>query len=435
MRPRDLDELLGQEEIVGPGTALRAAIEADQLGSLILWGPPGSGKTTLARIIARRTRADFVPFSAVVAGVKEMKTVMAEAERRRKLYHQKTILFVDEIHRFNKAQQDAFLHHVEAGDVILIGATTENPSFEVNAALLSRCRVLILRPLTVEQLVEIGRRALEDPTRGLGGRLQVEEPALAWLARQASGDARFVLNALEAAQSDPKTRRLDLARLEQVVQRKALLYDKSGEQHFNLISALHKSLRNSDADAALYWLARMLEAGEDPLYVARRMVRFASEDVGLADPQALVVALAAMQAFHFIGLPEGKLALAQAAVYLAGAPKSNAIYLGYDAASRDAREEVAEPVPLHLRNPVTGSMKEWGYGRGYEYAHDLPEKVAAMECLPESLRGRVYYRPKGEGFEKGLFDRLEAARRIRRAAREKEEHPGPSREPGEPQPD
>jgi len=418
MRPRDLEELLGQEDIIGPGTPLRAAIESDQLTSLILWGPPGSGKTTLARIIARQTRAHFLPFSAVLSGVKEMRAVMVEAERRRKLYQQKTVLFIDEIHRFNKAQQDAFLHHVEAGDVVLIGATTENPSFEVNSALLSRCRVVILKPLSVEHLIEIGKRALADRERGLGGRVEIEEveaDALAWLARQSSGDARFVLNALEAAAADRGSRRLTLQHLEQVVQRRALLYDKSGEEHYNLISALHKSLRNSDADAALYWLARMLEAGEDPLYIARRLVRFASEDVGLADPQALEVALAAKDAFHFIGLPEGKLALAEAAVYLAAAPKSNAVYLAYEAAARDALEDVAEPVPLHLRNPVTGSMREWGYGRGYEYAHDLPEKVAAMECLPENLRDRIYYRPTAEGLEKTLAERLEAARRARQS--------------------
>ncbi len=418
MRPRHLEELLGQEEVTGPGTPLRAAIESDQLTSLILWGPPGSGKTTLARIIARQTSAHFVPFSAVLSGIKEIKAVMVEAERRRKLYQQKTVLFVDEIHRFNKAQQDAFLHHVEAGDVVLIGATTENPSFEVNSALLSRCRVVILKPLSVEHLIEIGKRALADPERGLGGRIEsdaVEAEALAWLARQASGDARFVLNALEAAAADRDSRRLTLQHLEQVVQRKALLYDKSGEEHYNLISALHKSLRNSDADAALYWLARMLEAGEDPLYIARRLVRFASEDVGLADPQALEVSLAAKDAFHFIGLPEGKLALAEAAVYLAAAPKSNAVYLAYAAAARDALEDVAEPVPLHLRNPTTGFMREWGYGRGYEYAHDLPEKVAAMECLPENLQDRIYYRPTAEGLEKALAERLQAARRARQS--------------------
>jgi putative ATPase len=418
MRPRDLDELVGQEEIVGPGTALRAAIEKDEVGSLILWGPPGTGKTTLARIIAHRTRSTFVPFSAVMSGIKEIKDVMRRAEDQRKLLGRRTILFVDEIHRFNKAQQDAFLPHVESGNVTLVGATTENPSFEVNSALLSRCLVVILRQLTPEELVILMRRALEDQERGLGSRLAVEEDALFWLARQANGDARFCLNVLEALTSVAgEGENVGIETMGRAMQRKALLYDKSGEEHFNIISALHKSLRNSDVDASLYWLARMLEAGEDPLYVARRLVRFASEDVGLAEPGALVQAMAAKEAFHFIGLPEGKLALAQAVVYLALAPKSNALYLGYGKAAEDALKDVSEPVPLHLRNPVTRPMKSWGYGKGYEYAHDRDEKTTAMECLPESLQGRRYFRPGDEGFEKRLKARMDEIAEIKESLR------------------
>ncbi len=420
MRPEDLDEVLGQEEVVGPGTALRAAIEKDEVGSLILWGPPGSGKTTLARIIARRTRSRFLPFSAVVSGIKEIKEVMRQAEDERKLYQRRTLLFVDEIHRFNKAQQDAFLPHVESGNVILIGATTENPSFEVVAALLSRCRVVILRQLDRDELVTLMKRALADEGRGLGGRLEVEDDALSWLARQANGDARFVLNVLEAMTSLAAAgESVGVEMLQKALQRKSLLYDKSGEEHFNLISALHKSMRNSDANASLYWLARMLEAGEDPLYIARRLVRFASEDVGLAEPGALALALAAKDAFHFIGVPEGKLALAQAVVYLAAAPKSNALYRGYAKAAKDALEDVTAPVPLHLRNAVTRPMKSWGYGKGYEYAHDREEKTTAMECLPEPLRGRRYYEPTEEGFEKRMKSRLEEIERTKRQLSEK----------------
>ncbi len=420
MRPRDLDEIVGQEEIVGAGTALRAAIEKDEVSSLILWGPPGTGKTTLARIIAHRTRSHFVPFSAVASGIKEIKEVMRRAEDERKLYGRRTILFIDEIHRFNKAQQDAFLPHVESGNVALVGATTENPSFEVNSALLSRCRVVILRQLTPEELVLLMHRALADEERGLGSRLAVEDTALFWLARQANGDARFCLNVLEALTSVvDEGERVGLETIEKAMQRKALLYDKSGEEHFNIISALHKSLRNSDVDASLYWLARMLEAGEDPLYIARRLVRFASEDVGLAEPGALAQAVAAREAFHFIGVPEGKLALAQAVVYLALAPKSNALYLAYGKAAEDALKDVSEPVPLHLRNPVTRPMKSWGYGKGYEYAHDRDEKTTAMECLPENLRGRRYFRPGDEGFEKRLRDRMEEIERLRESLRKK----------------
>ena len=407
VRPRDLDELIGQEEIAGPNTTLAAAIEKDAVGSLILWGPPGSGKTTLARIIAHRSESHFVPFSAVVSGIKEIKAVMQEAEHQRNVYGRRTLLFVDEIHRFNKAQQDAFLPHVESGNVILIGATTENPSFEVNAALLSRCRVVILRQLTPVELVTLMQRTLGDDERGLGGRLRVDDEALEWLARQANGDARFVLNVLEAITSlSAPGGVIGIAELETALQRKALLYDKSGEEHFNIISALHKSIRNSDVDASLYWLARMLEAGEDPLYIARRLVRFASEDVGLAEPGALAHTVAAKEAYHFIGLPEGKLALAQAVVYLAAGPKSNAIYRAYAAAAKDALEDATEPVPLHLRNAVTDHMKAWGYGKDYEYAHDNDEKVAGMDCLPERLRTRRYYTPTDEGFEKRMRERL-----------------------------
>ncbi len=411
MRPRDLDELVGQEEVIGPGTPLRSAIDSDQVGSLILWGPPGSGKTTLARIVALRTQSHYIAYSAVLSGIKEIKAVMQQAEQQRKIYGRQTILFIDEIHRFNKAQQDAFLPHVESGNVVLIGATTENPSFEVNSALLSRCRVVILRQLSPEELVEVMNRALADEQRGLAGRYRADPEALAWLARQSNGDARFVLNVLETASKTKTEGNLTLSDLEQTVQRKALLYDKSGEEHFNIISALHKSLRNSDVDAGLYWLARMLEAGEDPLYIARRLVRFASEDVGMADPRALEATLAAKEAFHFIGLPEGKLALAQAVVYLAAAPKSNALYTAYGRAASDAVEDATEPVPLHLRNAPTRSMKDWGYGKGYEYAHDLEDKVAAMDCLPDRLRGRRYYHPTEEGFEKRLGERLEWIRK------------------------
>ena len=349
-----------------------------------------------------------------MSGIKEIRMVMQEAEQQRRVYGRRTLLFVDEIHRFNKAQQDAFLPHVEAGNVILIGATTENPSFEVNAALLSRCRVLILRQLQTDELVTLMRNALEDQERGLKGRLQVEAQALEWLARQANGDARFVLNVLEAVEATAEPGQLiGTKTLEKVLQHKALLYDKSGEEHFNLISALHKSLRNSDVDASLYWLARMLEAGEDPLYIDRRLVRFASEDVGLAEPGALRQALAAKEAFHFIGPPEGKLALAQATVYLAVAPKSNAVYRAYAQATEDALKDATEPVPLHLRNAVTGWMKSWGYGKDYQYAHDHESKTTAMNCLPERLSGKRYYRPTEEGFESKLGERLESIRKIK----------------------
>jgi putative ATPase len=422
IRPRTLDEILGQDEVLGPGRPLRRAIEQDELRSLVLWGPPGSGKTTLAHVVRRLTRAHFEAMSAVLSGVKELREVLRAAEERRRRDGRRTIVFIDEIHRYNKAQQDALLAHVESGDIVLIGATTENPSFEVNAALLSRSRVVVLKPLASDDLVRLLRQALADSERGLG-RLDafVAEEALAFLAAASDGDARTALNVLELAATTqpPDTdghRRVDAAAMQQAFARKALVYDRAGEEHFNIISALHKSLRNSDVDASLYWLARMLEAGEDPLYVARRLVRFASEDVGLADSQALVLAMAAQQAVHFVGLPEGALALAELVVYLAAAPKSNALYLAYGAAARDALETRAEPVPLWIRNAPTGLMKDLGYGKGYRYAHDEAEGVAQMECLPDSLRGRRYFSPGERGAEAGIAERLEAARLIRERA-------------------
>jgi putative ATPase len=417
MRPQTLEEFAGQDHLLAPGKPLRTQIERDELSSMILWGPPGCGKTTLARVVARMTRSDFVPFSAVLSGIKEIKQVMAMAERSRRA-GRRTIVFIDEVHRFNKAQQDAFLPYVERGSVVLIGATTENPSFEVIAPLLSRTKVYVLNALAPEVLAELLRRALADAERGLGGeKIDAPEEVLARIAAFANGDARAAYNTLEAAVLGTRpgadgVRRLTRAALEDVLQRKVLLYDKAGEEHFNLISALHKSVRNSDADAALYWLARMLESGEDPLYIARRLVRMASEDVGLADPNALAVAIAAMQAADFVGPPEGNLALAEAAVYLALAPKSNALDTGYGAVHRDLQETLAEPVPLHLRNPVTRLMRHIGYGQGYQYAHDAEEKTTAMPCLPESLRGRSYYRPTDQGFERRLRERMEELRRI-----------------------
>jgi putative ATPase len=419
MRPQTLDEFIGQEELLGPGKPLRTQIERDDLGSMLLWGPPGCGKTTLARIIAKRTKSEFIPFSAVLAGIKEIKEVMAKAEGARR-YGRRTIVFVDEVHRFNRAQQDAFLPHVEAGNILLIGATTENPSFEVIAPLLSRMKVYVLHALTPEQVVGLLRRALTDPMRGLGTeKVDASDEILERIAVLANGDARAAFNTLEAlVMGTPPgaegRRILSQARLEDVLQKKLLPYDKSGEEHFNLISALHKSVRNSDPDAALYWLARMLESGEDPLYLARRMVRMASEDIGLAEPGALAVTLAAKDAFEFLGPPEGNLALAQAAVYLSLAPKSNALYTGYGAVEEDLQKTIADPVPLHLRNAVTGLMRNIGYGKDYQYAHNSEEKVTDMTCLPESLLGRVYYRPTDQGFEARLRQRLEEIRRIQR---------------------
>ena len=419
MRPRTLDEFVGQEHLVGPGKALRRALEEDALSSMVFWGPPGTGKTTLARILARLTKAQFVPFSAVLAGIKEIKEVMGRAESARRAKGARTVLFVDEIHRFNKAQQDAFLPFVERGDIFLIGATTENPSFELIGALLSRCKVLVLHPLAVEHLTVVMRRALSDAVRGLGRRrLRAEDGILELVARHSDGDARRALNSLEiAARLVPDGAAIGQGVVEEALQRKSLLYDKSGEEHYNLISALHKSMRNSDPDAALYWLARMIEGGEDPLYVVRRMIRFASEDVGLADPRALELCLAAKEAFDFIGPPEGYLAIAQAAVYLALAPKSNSIYRGYGAAVRDVGENPAAPVPLHIRNAVTKLMKQLGYGRGYEYAHDLEEGTTGMSCLPDSLAGRSYYEPADRGLEQRLRERLVEIRRLQAGLR------------------
>ncbi len=419
MRPQTLDEFIGQEKLLGPGKPLRTQIERDDLSSMIFWGPPGCGKTTLARIIARVTRSDFIPFSAVLAGIKEIKQVMAAGERGHRA-GRRTIIFVDEVHRFNKAQQDAFLPHVEAGNIIFIGATTANPSFEVISPLLSRTKVYLLEALALEQLVLLLQRALADPERGLGReKIEISDDLIERIARFANGDARAAYNTLEAvvtgAVPDSAGRRVITSELlADVLQRKVLLYDKSGEEHYNLISALHKSVRNSDADASLYWLVRMLESGEDPLYIARRLVRMASEDVGLADPNALSVAIAAMQAADFVGPPEGNLAIAQAAVYLALAPKSNALYVGYGEAQNDLQETQAEPVPLHLRNPVTELTRRVGYGRGYQYAHDYQHKITDMPCLPESLSDRTYYRPTDKGFEQRLREKLEEIRRIKK---------------------
>ncbi|MEE8348578.1 MAG: replication-associated recombination protein A [Acidobacteriota bacterium] len=423
IRPRLLEEVLGQEHLLGEGKMLREVIRSDQIPSMIFWGPPGSGKTTLARIIARETKSHFVSMSAVLSGIKEVRQVIQEARVQRQAHHKQTILFVDEIHRFNKAQQDAFLPLVEAGTLTLIGATTENPSFEVISPLLSRTRVLVLQALTQEHVVKILKRVVQDHERGLGSwHLDVEQTALEQIALFANGDARMAVNALEVAaqlarQESSENPAITLEVVEQAFQRRMLLYDKAGEEHFNLVSALHKSLRNSDVDAALYWLARMLEAGEDPLYIARRMVRFASEDVGLADPRALGYANDARQAVDFIGLPEGKLALAQLAIYLAQAPKSNATYTAYRRVQEDVANSLNEPVPHHLRNAPTQLTKDLGYGRDYQYAHDHPEGVADMDCLPQSLAGRRYYYPSDRGAEKEIMVRLDEKERKKRKKR------------------
>lgn len=409
LRPQTLSEFVGQKQLLGEGKVLRCLIDQDQIASMIFWGPPGVGKTTLASIIANRTRAGFINFSAVTSGIKEIKAVMAQAEQDR-LKGQKTVLFVDEIHRFNKAQQDAFLPFVEKGSIILIGATTENPSFEINAALLSRCKVFVLQALQVEDLMELLQHALTHPRGFESQQVDITEDMLYMIARFANGDARTALNTLEMAvlngEISAEKITVTAAVLEQCVSQKSLLYDKKGEEHYNLISALHKSMRNTDPDAAVYWLARMLEAGEDPLYVARRLVRFASEDVGMADSQALQVAVAAYQASHFNGMPECSVNLAHAVVYLSMAPKSNALYVAYEACKSDALNMLAEPVPLQIRNAPTKLMKDLNYGEGYQYAHDMEEKLTKMQCLPDSLAGKSYYRPTDQGEEARLRERL-----------------------------
>jgi putative ATPase len=427
MRPRELDEFVGQEHILAPGKPLRVQIERDDIGSIIFWGPPGVGKTTLAQIIARRTRAEFIEFSAVLSGIKEIKQVMADAEKARQ-YGTRTIVFVDEIHRFNKAQQDAFLPHVERGNIRLIGATTENPSFEIISALLSRSRVYTLNALTEEQIVELLRRALADKDRGLGWlELRAEDAALARIAAYAGGDARSAYNVLEIASTlaieangGANGGLITDAIVVDALQKRVLRYDKAGEEHYNLISALHKSVRNSDPDASLYWLGRMLESGEDPLYLARRIVRMSVEDIGMADPKAMEITLAAKDVIDFLGMPEGALALAEAVVYLSVAPKSNALYTAYGAVQRDVEQTAADPVPLHLRNAPTSLMKNLGYGKDYQYAHDFDEKVTDMQCLPDNLKNRTYYHPTAEGIEARVRDRLQEIRKLKAARRRAE---------------
>jgi len=411
LRPERLEDFVGQEHILGPGKPLRRQIETDTLGSIILWGPPGVGKTTLARLVAKLTRCQFIPFSAVLSGIKEIKVVMADAEKYRRMGH-RTIVFIDEIHRFNKAQQDAFLPYVERGDIILIGATTENPSFEVIAALLSRSKVYALRLLTVPEIVTLLKRGLQDL------HVEASEELLEQIAIHANGDARAAYNTLEAAVAASPEGRLTAQAIEDSLQRKVLLYDKAGEEHYNLISALHKSVRSSDVDAALYWLSRMLEAGEDRMYIARRLVRMAIEDISLADPRALEQSIAAMQAVHFLGIPEGDLALAQAAIYLAVAPKSDAAYRAMSAVKNDVENSMADPVPMHLRNAPTAAMKQWGYGAGYQHAHNFEDAVTDMECLPPALIGKQYYLPTSHGLEKRIAERMEEIRKARAARKE-----------------
>ena len=417
LRPRTLEEFVGQKQLLGEGKVLRQLIDQDLVPSMIFWGPPGVGKTTLARIIAGKTKSNFIDFSAVTSGIKEIKEVMRQAEQNR-LMGERTILFVDEIHRFNKAQQDAFLPFVEKGCIILIGATTENPSFEVNGALLSRCRVFVLKALTEDDLMQLLRRALASP-KGFGEqKIDISDNVLRLIANFANGDARMALSTLEMAvlngRLEGDTTTVTAADVEQCTSRKSLLYDKNGEEHYNLISALHKSMRNSDPDAAVYWLARMLEAGEDPLYVARRVTRFAAEDVGLADPKALQIAVAAYQACHYIGMPECTVHLTEAVVYLSLAPKSNALYKAYEHAKKDALTQLSEPVPLHIRNAVTSLMAEVGYGKGYQYAHDTADKLTDMRCLPDSLLGTEYYQPTDQGLEKKYAERLDQIKQWKR---------------------
>jgi len=426
MRPKNLEEFVGQEQIVGKGRAFRAAIESGQLPSIIFWGPPGSGKTTLAFIIAGMTSSFFAPISAVSAGVADLRRIVEEAKERRKMQGQRTILLIDEIHRFNKSQQDAILPYVEDGTVTLIGATTENPSFEVNSPLLSRARVYVLKPLSEKDLVIIIKRALEDKERGLGAfNAALDDDVLQNLITMSNSDARMALNILEMVvlSTPPEAdgvRRLNMKTLEDVLQHRSLVYDRAGEQHYDIISALHKTMRGSDPDAALYWLARMLEAGEDPLFVARRLVRFASEDIGMADPQALVIAMAAEQAVHFIGMPEGSLALAQAVVYLATAPKSNSLYTAYSAVQQEVKNGLDEPVPLHLRNAVTALMKNVGYGKGYKYAHNFQGHFVEQQNLPESLKGRQFYYPGDQGFERQIAARIKLWHPERKTESEKQ---------------